>query len=72
MKTKAQIKMMEAGYAQRDLEPILQKGSVYISTRITGKKPFSMDEIHVLSKLFDVKPEDIFIVFPISKEGRTA
>lgn len=65
---KLRAKIMEAGMQQSDLEHKLNKSHSYISFRMCGRKPWTLEEVYEISDILEIPNKDILGYFPPYKQ----
>jgi len=56
--------MTREGIDQEYLCELMKRSQFYITKRITGKEPWTQDEMYFLMDLFDIPYDQMHIVFP--------
>lgn len=49
---------------QKYLETLLKRSHIYISDRMTGRRPWSMDDVYTICDLMNIPEDEISIYFP--------
>lgn len=55
--TKLKGKLFEMGITQKELQPIIDRGQVYITTRLNQHKPWTGEEITKLGEYLEIPRE---------------
>lgn len=57
-------RLRQLGYQNKDLAPVLGIGAASVSHRMTGRQPWSLDEMYKLLDLCGDTPENLHLYFP--------
>lgn len=64
MYRKLRARMFEFDITQEDLRKLFKKSYSYITPRMTGKTPWSMDDVYKLCGLLKIPYDEITLYFP--------
>ena len=69
MYRKLKGRMAENEIDQKCIREALGKSQTYITQRMTGRKPWTMDDVYILCNLLDISNGEISVFFPPKGEG---
>lgn len=69
-KSKLQSRLYTWGVNQSEIAEAIGKKLTYVSHRVTGKKPWTMEEVQIIGKMLEIPREEWLDYFSYAGEGR--